>query len=139
MQEFYRHYRLQAFYRYGFRSLKLGYEARGGVTLCVHTRTIPEVPDDPGVLVQVGITVCSLQDNYCRKVGRKVARDRVDKTRAGGRFAYAEHGYVVKVMLEDHLEKIARDAVRAVYGSGYTALLRSGGIQKPQYLATNAG
>ncbi len=114
-KEYFRHFRL-------VDSMYMStVKARGGVTLFVK-----ECPTDftSTVTLLVGVAVCSLNDNYCRSTGRKIACERMVSLHRG-RFSYShEFTSFTGNAKQTLLTLIAHDAANAVYGFGKVRLIQ---------------
>ncbi len=115
MREYYRHYRL--YDREGRRALDL--RPRGGVTLFVRQ----EDAGEGFSTAVVGAATCSLGDNYCRRTGRKIARQRADSPSRSYRFTELDS------KVDEELAALAWCAAHDVYGrkfAGRVELLATG-------------
>lgn len=133
MRRYFRHYRVPNFYRGGFRQRAPGFEARGGVTLCVEEEVSNE-PVSPTarsrlLRLRVGVAVCSQKDNYSRAEGRALSAARLQSREAATmlfnpfRFPhYTEAATLYEVNRENWLGNLATQAATAVYGSAFIQL-----------------
>ncbi len=114
--EYYRHFRL-----YDARTGSIGeLLPRGGVTLFVKQR--PDVLPDQ-IELTIGSATCSLKDNYCRRTGRKIARQRIDSS-----LSFQE--MIEPEQVSDEIAAFAWLAARDVYGDkmlNRVVLLSTGG------------
>jgi len=74
MKVMYRHYRICLWAGLMYRNRRGFHRPApcGGMTHCA-------ILDDDGRVVSVGMSLCSLKDNFCYATGREVARDRAEK------------------------------------------------------------
>ncbi len=101
MKEYYRHYRL-----YEDNGDTIEVLPRGGVTLFVRR----EDAEEGFSTLAVGIATCSLGDNYCRRTGRKIARQRADSLSRAYRFTELDS------KVDEELAAHAWCAAHDVYG-----------------------
>lgn len=116
MREFYRHYRLHD----PAGGCIFDLRPRGGVTLFVRLADAGE-GSSTGV---VGTATCSLKENYCRRTGRKIARQRADSKAMSYRFTEIDY------KVDDELYAAAWCAAHDVYGRRFMKrieLLPTGG------------